>query len=221
MDKLMIGIEIERKLVEYMGWVHVHNDDLRDDDSVVWMFYRDKKILKGRPYRRNGAKYDHAFDEWLPTQNFTDAYEVEDRIKAQGLKQLYVEKLCKIAGASAAFTSTSLFALIHATPEMRAKAALETFEANTNISGKPKGQRVVLKSFNGTKSAPKGTNSSEDYWSLIGSFGTIVRGQRRPGKVCIVFDEDIQERGLECHNNIPNSLFILVSDLEMIVDEPT
>jgi hypothetical protein len=49
---------------------------------------------------------------------------------------------------------------------------------------------------------------------LIGKLGTVVEAINARGRVLVKFDCAVPERGLVCHNPIPNSLYILESDLE-------
>ncbi len=75
-------------------------------------------------------------------------------------------------------------------------------------------QKVQLISFNGELSAPDDCDSSENYWSLIGKMGTIVKPKNNRSRVLVQFDESVSDLGLHCHNEMPNSLLILTSDLK-------
>jgi hypothetical protein len=77
-------------------------------------------------------------------------------------------------------------------------------------------QKVRLKSFNGTLTAPKQTKPEENYWSLIGRSGEIVAPENQNGRVLVKFDAPVKSFGLACHNEIESSLYILESDLEPI-----
>ncbi|WP_163130838.1 hypothetical protein [Agarivorans sp. Alg241-V36] len=76
------------------------------------------------------------------------------------------------------------------------------------------GSKVTLITFNGKLSPPTGCDSSEDYWALIGSSGTIAKLENKRGRFLVQFDTDVSKLGLHCHNEIPNSLLILSSDLD-------
>ncbi|MDR7153195.1 hypothetical protein J2W49_005175 [Hydrogenophaga palleronii] len=81
----------------------------------------------------------------------------------------------------------------------------------------PINSRVVLRSFNGSSSAPLDCRTNQNYWTLIGDMGTVVdtlNHASRPGRVLVRFDAEVSTRGLSCHNAVPNSLYILESDLE-------
>ncbi len=77
-------------------------------------------------------------------------------------------------------------------------------------------RKVYLKSFNGTLTAPKGTNPEENYWLLIGHHGEIVAPKNARGRVLVKFDVPVKSLGLECHNEIENSLYLLEFDLEAV-----
>jgi hypothetical protein len=84
------------------------------------------------------------------------------------------------------------------------------------------GSKVKLITFNG-KSKSKRVDASQNYWRLIGQEGTILQDpnekslfasfSKKP-RVLIKFDIDVVAMGLIAHNPIPNSLWILVTDLE-------
>ncbi len=78
------------------------------------------------------------------------------------------------------------------------------------------GLNIKLKTFNGDSKAPKDCDASENYWLLIDKTGTIVKPKNSRSRVLIQFDEQVSDFGLHCHNEIPNSLLILTSDLELI-----
>lgn len=84
-----------------------------------------------------------------------------------------------------------------------------------------KGQKFELKTFNGTTSADEECSKNENFWLLIGETGTLVNfahelNFHNENRVLIQFDIDVNAKGLECHNEKPNSLWILSSDLSMI-----
>lgn len=85
--------------------------------------------------------------------------------------------------------------------------------------------RVRLFKFNGTTSSEDECDPGENYWKLIGLEGKVVRDPNEASlysrhalepRVLVVFDTDIKSMGLHCHNSIENSLWILVSDLEVL-----
>ena len=83
------------------------------------------------------------------------------------------------------------------------------------------GPRIRLKSFLGMTSAPDGILGHENYWRLIGMSGSVVQdvippnfGGSEGDRILVKFDQSISELGLECHNNVENSLWIMASDLE-------
>jgi hypothetical protein len=78
------------------------------------------------------------------------------------------------------------------------------------------GLKVKLKIFNGDSEAPQDCSPSENYWLLIGKTGSIVEPENDRSRVLMQFHEQVGDLGLHCHNKIPNSLFILTSDLEAI-----
>lgn len=85
--------------------------------------------------------------------------------------------------------------------------------------------RVKLISFRGTVDRSADCPSSEDYWRLIGSTGTVLQDPDEEGvyasfstekRVLVEFDSNIIDLGLHCHNKFKNSLWILESDLERL-----
>jgi len=88
------------------------------------------------------------------------------------------------------------------------------------------GNRVQLVSFNGTKEPEPECDPSENYWKLIGSTGSVVQDPKESGiyagfskqkRVCVKFDCQVKDLGLHCHNRVPNSLWILVTDLDVLI----
>ncbi|WP_201486042.1 hypothetical protein [Pseudomonas sp. OF001] len=77
-------------------------------------------------------------------------------------------------------------------------------------------QKVKLKSFNGSLSAPRDTQPEENYWLLIGSDGELVGEKNSRGRVLVKFETSVLSLGLACHNEVENALYILDSDLEHI-----
>ncbi len=78
------------------------------------------------------------------------------------------------------------------------------------------GIKVKLISFKGSLESPDKCDPSENYWLLIGATGTISKMQNARGRVLVTFNSEVSELGLHCHNQIPNSLLILASDLEVV-----
>ena len=75
-------------------------------------------------------------------------------------------------------------------------------------------QKVILITFNGTLvPTEKKCQDNENYWLLIGSTGEVIETKNKNGRVLVIFDEEVIKKGLNCHNLIPNSLYILESDL--------
>ena len=84
-----------------------------------------------------------------------------------------------------------------------------------------KGQKFELKTFNGTLKSIRSQNNNEDYWKLIGQQGTLLHfanelNFHNDDRVLFQFDIDLKIHGLECHNELPNSLWILKTDLAKI-----
>src|SRR4051794_33916797 len=85
------------------------------------------------------------------------------------------------------------------------------------------GNRVKLKSFRGRKTSPSKVPPEENYWLLIQRSGQITQSPRQRSlfatfskqkKVLVKFDDSLADLSLECHNEIPNALWILTTDLE-------
>ena len=79
-----------------------------------------------------------------------------------------------------------------------------------------KNSRVILRLFNGSLTATIGCDPKENYWALIGERGTVVEPRNDNARFLVKFDCQVSERNLHCHNPIPNSLYILETDLEEI-----
>jgi hypothetical protein len=83
------------------------------------------------------------------------------------------------------------------------------------------GERVTLRSFRGTASAPEETRDADNYWLLIGQSGTVVDTDdvskigRHPNgaRMLVTLDQKVAEMGLACHNEVPNALWLFASDL--------
>lgn len=83
------------------------------------------------------------------------------------------------------------------------------------------GKTVKLRTFFGTSAPNQSTRASENYWKLIGQTGTVIAQENESSipkhklgtRVLVEFAACITDLGLTCHNEIPNSLWILVTDL--------
>ncbi len=75
------------------------------------------------------------------------------------------------------------------------------------------GEKVRLVTFNGEVKCSDDCDPKENYWCLINSTGEVVSSINGRGRVMVTFDIDVSVHGLHCHNEIPNSLYILPSDL--------
>ena len=88
------------------------------------------------------------------------------------------------------------------------------------------GDKVKIITYNGTTCWEEAEDYAENYWKLIGRTGiiqqdphekTIYAHFSHEPRVLVKFNEDLMASyGLHAHNNIKNSLWILVSDLEII-----
>lgn len=85
------------------------------------------------------------------------------------------------------------------------------------------GNKIILRSFNGTVIPDEDTQPNENYWQLIGTKGTITQDPSQEGmyssfskekRVLVVFEKSVKLLGLECHNRVKNSLWIGIKDLE-------
>lgn len=57
---------------------------------------------------------------------------------------------------------------------------------------------------------------SENYWKLIGEKGKVIDDTEiNNGRVLVLFNNNLNEFGVENHNPINNSLRIKISDLEL------
>lgn len=63
---------------------------------------------------------------------------------------------------------------------------------------------------------PAECSPDENYWVLIGETGTVVEPKNVRARVLVKFDALVSDYGLHCHNVVPNSLYILESDLEVL-----
>ena len=88
--------------------------------------------------------------------------------------------------------------------------------------------RVVLKTFLGTSRPTSAQRPRDDYWRLIGFAGMVVDdddghvGGRHPRgrRVLVRFDVDVGALGLECHNAVPNALWLFTDDLDVAPASP-
>ena len=78
------------------------------------------------------------------------------------------------------------------------------------------GSQVKLNTFNETIVSPDKCEPHENYWALIGSTGIISSPINSRGRVLVTFDVNVINLGLDCHNQVSNSLLILLSDLEVL-----
>ena len=77
------------------------------------------------------------------------------------------------------------------------------------------GKRVVLKSFNGALIAPQEIKDEENYWQLIGS-KAVVEITNDSDRVLVKFERDFSSVGFVSHNEAPNSLWVMISDLKFV-----
>lgn len=73
----------------------------------------------------------------------------------------------------------------------------------------------MLKSFKGSLIAPHGVKPEENYWQLIGS-KAVVEVANKTDQVLLKFERDLSGLGLANHNEVPNTLWILISDLKFV-----
>jgi hypothetical protein len=79
------------------------------------------------------------------------------------------------------------------------------------------GKKVALKSFNGSLIADQTVKPQENYWKLIGSKAVVSQlSTDNNNRVLVTFEYDLSILGLACHNEIPNSLWILIDDLKFV-----
>lgn len=77
--------------------------------------------------------------------------------------------------------------------------------------------RVKLKTFHGKLKATSVVDENEDFWKLIGKTGQVL--EVMDGNTAVVlFDDNLDDYGLENHNPIKNSLMIKKSDLQYLTD---
>nr|WP_225777271.1 hypothetical protein [Pseudomonas sp. Marseille-Q3773] len=86
------------------------------------------------------------------------------------------------------------------------------------------GKKVKLCTFSGTSISDKSVRPTENYWKLIGQTGTVIAQEGQSSlpkhklgtRVLVEFSTTVTELGLSCHNEVPNSLWIFVTDLIII-----
>ncbi|MEJ2755023.1 MAG: hypothetical protein P8104_04105 [Gammaproteobacteria bacterium] len=86
------------------------------------------------------------------------------------------------------------------------------------------GTRVKLISFHGEVKSSEPVETAENFWVLVGQEGEVVSEQLKvhpafqdKGKRAIIkFDQSLSGFGLANHNDEANSLWIFISDLEII-----
>jgi hypothetical protein len=74
--------------------------------------------------------------------------------------------------------------------------------------------QVTVLSFNGTFSTPEECSTGENYWLLIGKSGEIIETINERGRVLVKFGISLTDLGLHGHNPMPNSLYLLTTDLQ-------
>lgn len=82
----------------------------------------------------------------------------------------------------------------------------------------------MLRTFNGTTTPNSEVEQPENYWTLIGETGMVLNfaeelGFANKNRVLFQFEGDVGARGLACHNEKPNALWILKTDLRKISPE--
>ena len=81
-----------------------------------------------------------------------------------------------------------------------------------------KDSRVRLKTFQGLSKSPYDVDENDNYWKLIGQFGTVIDNELDDiEKVLVLFDVDLEDFHLANHNPIKNSLMIKIKDLDLVV----
>ena len=86
---------------------------------------------------------------------------------------------------------------------------------DTDLQHLKPGKRVVLKSFDDSLIAPQEVKAEENYWLLIGS-KAVVEITNDSDRVLIKFERDFSSIGLVSHNEAPNSLWVMISDLKFV-----
>lgn len=141
------GRELDAEVaVNLFGWEWLERDNEEDEGTVPrkaifppldcgWV-----RFNFHAPHWRPALATTDVFGDWdrccgtedrkrigLPrfSTDISAAMEVEGRIEAAGLEGTYAEALGKITAAECANGKSETFALIHATPEQRCRAALQ------------------------------------------------------------------------------------------------
>jgi hypothetical protein len=78
------------------------------------------------------------------------------------------------------------------------------------LLGRPNDIKLV--SFHGALSPPPDVDPKENYWSLIGWTGIILRPPKENSihnnRELIKFEKPVSSLGLYCHTEVPNSLWV-------------
>jgi hypothetical protein len=75
-------------------------------------------------------------------------------------------------------------------------------------------KRVIMRSFLGTTIPGADVESRENYWQLIGKRGKVINATENiDGRVLVLFEDNLDDYGLENHNPIKNSVWIRSADL--------
>ncbi len=77
------------------------------------------------------------------------------------------------------------------------------------------GKRIVLKTYKGSTAAPENLSAQENYWRLIGC-KAVVASTNNSDQVLITFEANLLSLGLVNHNELPNALWVLISDLKFV-----
>ena len=77
--------------------------------------------------------------------------------------------------------------------------------------------RVKLKTFQGMLKSASPVDENEDFWKLIGKTGQVLEDMDG-NTVMVLFDDNLDDYGLENHNPVKNSLMIKKSDLQYLTD---
>ena len=76
---------------------------------------------------------------------------------------------------------------------------------------------VQLKTFWGTLKPKNKIRNQENYWKLIGEKGIVMADSEfNPNKVLVKFEKNLDDFDLENHNPLKNSLYIDLSDLDVL-----
>ena len=83
--------------------------------------------------------------------------------------------------------------------------------------------KVKINSFFGSMKPDEEIDDRENYWKLIGESGKIIKIKSSPhpafpdkgNQVLIQFDKNLNELGLEAHNEEKNTLWFFKSDVRI------